>query len=306
MGGFLSAKTAMIICKAEKTGHLDMDKLRQGAFTNALDPNGQRLGWVGLGDMLDTDNFFLALTDADFAGFSFRLDSRRPSAAVIRLQTAEKIREEEKNGQKVDRKRRKEIKEAVTARLTSEAPFVPAVFDCLWESRKGRLMIGTTSEKMVEKILDFFKGSFGISCEPLFPEKDMAAVFQALQKGGLKVEDYYLRPLGTANLATANPAEEKSSVIVQNNAEAVDQALDDGLAIHKTSLFALRADLTPEEIENEDSAINFTLDANLVVSGLRFPKAEKGSDQEATFLINADVCASVADMVESLAREDDA
>ena len=40
------------------------------------------------------------------------------------------------------------------------------------------------------------------------------------------------------------------------------------------------------------------LDAGLAVSGLKLPKAEKGAEEDATFLVNADVCAAVADMVE--------
>ena len=36
------------------------------------------------------------------------------------------------------------------------------------------------------------------------------------------------------------------------------------------------------------------------MSGLKLPKAEKGAEEDATFLVNADVCAAVADMVEGL------
>ncbi|MFQ8738572.1 MAG: hypothetical protein ACLSAH_23350 [Bilophila wadsworthia] len=47
--------------------------------------------------------------------------------------------------------------------------------------------------------------------------------------------------------------------------------------------------------------MDFTLDASLTVSGLRFPKAEKGTEDDATFLLNADICSRVADIVEELA-----
>ena len=43
------------------------------------------------------------------------------------------------------------------------------------------------------------------------------------------------------------------------------------------------------------------LDAALAVSGLGLPKAEKGMDEDATFLLNADACSIVADLVEALA-----
>lgn len=47
--------------------------------------------------------------------------------------------------------------------------------------------------------------------------------------------------------------------------------------------------------------MDFTLDAALAVSGLRLPKAEKGAGEDATFLLNAEICSWVADIVEALA-----
>ena len=50
-----------------------------------------------------------------------------------------------------------------------------------------------------------------------------------------------------------------------------------------------------------DRQMEFTLDAGLAVSGLKLPKAEKGAEEDATFLVNADICSQVADMVEKMA-----
>lgn len=47
--------------------------------------------------------------------------------------------------------------------------------------------------------------------------------------------------------------------------------------------------------------MDFTLDAALAVSGLRLPKAEKGAGEDTTFLLNAEICSWVADIVEALA-----
>ncbi len=70
-------------------------------------------------------------------GFSFRQDTRKASGAVIRLQLAEAVREEIASGKKVGGKRKKELKEAITAKLTARAEFVPSVIDCLWDAEKG-------------------------------------------------------------------------------------------------------------------------------------------------------------------------
>ena len=124
--------------------------------------DGRRFGWVGLGDPLDTDGFELASVDARFMGFSFRLDTRKASGAVIQLQLAEAVREEIASGKKVGGKRKKELKEAITAKLTARAEFVPSVIDCLWDAEKGRLLVGSTSAKAVQPVLELFKTTFGI------------------------------------------------------------------------------------------------------------------------------------------------
>lgn len=81
---------------------------------------------------------------------------------------------------------------------------------------------------------------------------------------------------------------------VQNSLNAVAQALEEGMSIQKLHLVATSA-------SEPNWQMDFTLDASLTVSGLRFPKAEKGMGEDGTFLQNADICSRVADLVETLA-----
>ena len=269
--------------------------MRQHAFTPEIDADGRRFGWVGLGDPLDTDGFELASVDARFMGFSFRLDTRKASGAVIRLQLAEAVREEIASGKKVGGKRKKELKEAITAKLTAKAEFVPSIIDCVWDAEKGRLLVASASAKAVQPVLDLFKTTFGIDAAPIAPTGDMPKLFAAILRGeGYPCGDYTLHPMGSASLAASEQADEKSAVAVQNSLNAVAQALEEGMAIQKLHLVAT-SDAAP------DRQLEFTLDGGLVVSGLRIPKAEKGAEEDATFLLNADACAAVADMVEALA-----
>ena len=295
MSGFMSSSIALIICKADSPASLDLDALRQHAFTPEIDADGRRFGWVGLGDPLDTDGFELASVDARFMGFSFRLDTRKASGAVIRLQLAEAVREEIASGKKVGGKRKKELKEAITAKLTARAEFVPSLIDCLWDAEKGRLLVGSASAKAVQPALELFKTTFGMDVTPITPAGDMPKLFAAiLRREGYPCEGYTLHPMGSASLAASEQAEEKAAVAVQNSLNAVAQALEEGMAIQKLHLVAT-SDADP------DRQLEFTLDAGLTVSGLRIPKAEKGAEEDATFLLNADICSRVADMVETLA-----
>lgn len=295
MSGFMSSSTALMVCKTDSPASLDLDALRQHAFTPEIDADGRRFGWVGLGDPLDTDGFELAAVDGRYSGFSYRLDTRKASGAVIRLQLAEAVRKEIASGKKVGGKRKKELKEAITAKLTARAEFVPSVIDCIWDVEKGRLLVGSASAKAVQSVLELFKTTFGMDVTSIAPAGDMTRLFAAILRGeGYPCEGYTLHPMGSASLAASEQAEEKSAVAVQNSLNAVAQALEEGMAIQKLHLVATSA-------SEPDWQVDFTLDAALAVSGLRLPKAEKGAGEDATFIINADICSKVADMVEALA-----
>lgn len=295
MSGFMSSTTAITICKVNSTVNFTLDALRSHAFTPDIDADGRRLGWVALGDPLDTDGFELASVDGRYSGFSFRLDTRKASGAVIRFQLAEAVREEIASGKKIGSKRRKELKEAITAKLTARAEFVPSVIDCIWDAEKGRLLVGSTSAKAVQPVLELFKTTFGMDATPITPAEDMPRLFAAILRGeGYPCKGYTLHPMGSASLSASEQAEEKSAVAVQNSLNAVAQALEEGMSIQKLHLVATSA-------SEPDWQVDFTLDASLTVSGLRFPKAEKGTEEDGTFLLNADICSRVADMIEELA-----
>ena len=285
----------MTICKVNSTVKFTLDALRNDTFTPDIDADGRRLGWVALGNPLDTDGFELASVDGRYSGFSFRLDTRKASGAVIRLQLADAVREERASGKKVGNKRKKELKEAITAKLTARAEFVPSVIDCIWDAEKGRLLIGSSAAKAVQPVLDLFKTTFGMDAVPITPAGDMPRLFAAILHGeGYPCEGYTLHPMGSARLSAPEQAEEKSAVAVQNSLNAVAQALKEGMAIQKLHLMATSA-------SEPDWQGDFTLDSSLAVSGLRFPKAEKGMEEDGTFLLNADICSRVADIVEGVA-----
>ena len=294
MSGFLSSTTAMTICKVNSTVNFTLDALRAHAFTPDVDADGGRFGWVSLGDPLDTDGFALASVDGRYSGFAFRLDTRKASGAAIRLQLAEAVREERASGKKVGSKRKKELKESITARLTARAEFVPSVIDCIWDAEKRRLLVGSASARAVQPVLELFKSTFGIDAAPIMSAGDMPRLFAAILRGeGYPCEGHILHPMGSASLAASEQAEEKAAVAVRNSLNAVVQALEEGMVIQKLHLVAT-SDADP------DLQLEFTLDAGLAVSGLKLPRAEKGAEEDTIFIINADICSQVADMVEKL------
>lgn len=288
----MSSNVSMTIFVYDSPAPLDPEALRKGAFKDAVDPDGLKYGWTGLGEPLDSDNFFLAQCDSRFSGFSWRQDARKISQAVVRLQLQEKIREEERGGAKVGGQRRKELKEAIESALLSQAEFVPTLTDCVWDAQKGRLFIASHSENLLERILKNFDVAIKGQGQFLASEVDMAALFAKIQgEDGVRADAYSVQPLGSARLVSMG-LEEKSAVTAENNSEAVSRALNQGMSIAKMGLAATR----------DEDEILFTLDNDLKVSRLKLPKAEKGAEQEATFLINAEICGKVDEIIETLTR----
>lgn len=296
MAGFLGSSISMTICEANEKKAVTPDLLRKNAFSAAIDPDGYRYGWTGLGELLDTENFSLALTDGRFCGFSYRLDERRPSQAVIRLQVAQKIRAEEQNGAKVGGKRKKEIREEITEKLLSQTEFAPLLIDCIWDMAKGRLLVAATSEKRVERILAHFKASFGMDVWPIAAEKDMARVFAGIQSaGGIELDNFFLETAGSANLSSSPQSEEKCSIAVQNNMDVVAEAVTQGMDIKKMTFLA-------REIGGEEE-LRFTLSDDLLVTGLRLPKYDGEDGVEGLFIIHAEQCSQIAQLAVDMSSE---
>lgn len=296
MAGFLSSNVSMYICEGDEKKPLTPEMLRKSAFAEVIDADGRRTGWTGMGELLDTENFSLALVDARFCGFSFRVDERRPSQPVIRLLVEKKIREEERSGAKVGRKRRKEIREEITEIVKSQTQFAPALIDCIYDEQKGRLFVATTSAGRLELILAHFKACSGMELWPIAPERDMSEVFASIQAaGGIEAEGFFLEPAGSASLASSPQSEEKSSIVARNSSETVSDAVSQGMDIKRIALVARE-----NGTENEYC---FTVGDDLVVRGLRIPKLEDVEGEDGLFLIHAEICSQIADLVQDLSKE---
>lgn len=295
MAGLMSTNTPMIICESPLRGPIDVESLRRGAFTNEVDADGLRTGWVGLGELLDYDNFFLASCDNRFAGFSWRMDCRRPSPAVVRLQVAEKLRAEAQQGSKITAKRKKEIREAIVDKLTAQAEFVPSLVDCIWDGDKGRFFILSSSEKLAERIMDDFVATFAAQIQRVEPDVDLSDKFAKIQQNnGISSGAWSVQPTGTAQLKGMS-ADQPKSITVQNSLETVVEAL-------KQEMLLLRLGMIATDSQNPERQIEFVADAQMTIMSLRLPKAEKGAEEEATFLINADICSRTAEIMEELAE----
>lgn len=293
MSGFMSSTTAMKIFEAQAKKP-DPEKLREHAFSPTPGPDGRRVGWVGLSDPLDLD-FNFGIDHGRFLAFSLRIDERKPSSAAVKIRLAEALKKEAAaNGGKVSGKRKKELKEAITATVTSRADFIPSLTDCIWDLDAQRLYFSTASESVLAILLELFHKTFGITPTPLLSKADMAEVFAGAFRENIPVGDgAEVSANGcSVTLATPEQKEDKAHVVVINNQGAVATALQEGLRITKMALLAV----------DGEQELAFALADDLSISGLKLPKGEKSEDAATTFLLKADACACVAHVVETLSK----
>lgn len=286
MAGFLGTTTSFSIFEAPVPSKLDFEAVRAWAFSDAVTPEGTRLGWVGLGNAVDTD-FSFGIDHGRFAALSLRVDSRKASGAALKLQLAEAVQEELAQSGHISNEREKELREAILAKLISKAEWTPALTDCLWDLEKGRLLVAA-SPKAALPLLERFKSTFGVDAQPYTPNEDLPSFFARLSRENVSVNGRELSCAGSATLATPLHVEGKMAVAVQNNENTIASALDEGLIIRKLAMIA-------------DATLEFSLDTSLTVSGLKLPKAEKGADADTDFLLKADVCVMVADLALAIA-----
>lgn len=287
----MSSTTAMKVFEVQAK-EPDSDKLRKYAFTPTPGPDGKRVGWVGLGDPLDLD-FSFGIDFGRFLAFSLRIDERKPSSAAIKIRLAEAIKEEAAGDGKISGKRKKELKEAITATVTSKADFIPSLTDCIWDLGAQRLYVSTASEGALAILLELFNKTFGVTPAPVSPKADMAALFARAFRENIPVDGADVSANGySVTLATPEQQEDKAHVVVVNNQGAVATALEEGLRITKMALLAV----------DGEQELAFALADDLTISGLKLPKGEKGDDADATFLLKAEACAHVAGVVEAMSK----
>lgn len=111
------------------------------------------------------------------------------SNEVVRLKTAEVIRQAEAAGEEVDKSRAKSMKEAVTARLIREAPQRRSTVHVRLDPTLGLVLIGTAKAGDAEAVLKLLRKELGSF--PALPMGTMADLAPQIHlTDALRVDDY--------------------------------------------------------------------------------------------------------------------
>ena len=150
--------------------------LRRYSFKDIDSQPGEErsLGWTSFDDMLDTDWQGAPPEKGDYLAFALRLETRRIPPAVLKKHFALALREEkrrmaEQGKQFVNRERKKEIREQVQLRLLAHFLPIPAIFDVIWATNTGIVMLAATQRKILDAFEEKFTQSFELGLEQLTP-----------------------------------------------------------------------------------------------------------------------------------------
>lgn len=313
MSGFFTATTAMRLYTVSGTVQDYAQALDNAAFRaqpTEVAPKEKIVGFVGLGDPLDTD-FLFPLKHEQYVALSLRIDERKPSMAAVRMRYAEALKkEEEKNAGKVSRERKKELKEEILLQVTAKADFVPTLIDCVLDQETNRLIVATASEPHALLATELFGRVFGVRIEAVQPEEDVSKLFERI----FRETDTLVLPLSNEHVATIHSddysvtlqseegAEERATVTARASQEAGLKALEQGLFIKRMGIVAEVRERTQSEDEDPVANCLFTLDDGLLVQGLKMPKHERGNEREDDFYLKIGHAFQVAEIVEIMGK----
>jgi hypothetical protein len=131
-------------------------------------------GWTCFEDMLDSAWKGAPPEKGAYLAFGLRLDTRRIAPAVMKKHLTlalEAYRNSlvEQGRKSISREEREEVKDQVRLRLMARSLPVPAVFDVVWNTQSGRILLGSTRDKIQEMFEELFFHTFGIRAVPLLP-----------------------------------------------------------------------------------------------------------------------------------------
>lgn len=275
--GLLAKNTALTVFQVENPAAVTAEKLKQFAFAPIDDLPGEETahGWVNFDDMLDTAWATSVPEKGNFMVFGFRLDTRRVPGPVLKIEYGKALQEEQEKAQAegkqfVSRKRKKELKELVKTKLMAKTPPSPAVVDAALDRTTGQLLVGSTSNKQLELIAEYFKTSFGQDLREL-NFAGLEAKADAL-KDSLAMESFLQEIYGhsqdvngdghTFTIAEAGELtlqkESGETVASRNEPGSVAAGLEAGLYIKKIKL-SLTDENSQEWLTTIDSGFRFKL-----------------------------------------------
>ena len=138
-------------------------RIRANCFVASADATEQlSLGWCSVHDALDTTFGYASYALDPYIALGLRVDTRKLPAAILRRELRLEIKRqlEVRQGRALSRHDREELKEKIASDLLRRIPPTTHVYELVWDTAKGEVLLGTDSRTARDLCEEHFKRSF--------------------------------------------------------------------------------------------------------------------------------------------------
>ena len=159
----------------KRPGPLQRDiggQLKKFAFQEIFSGTEEKsAGWTSLENILDTKFSYENYAWGAYLAFSFRVDRRTISPALLKVKLLEAERKYLEGSRKptLSKGQREEIKERVRLELLKHTPFIPSFYDVCWSPGENWLIFSSLMPKVIEDFEKLFERTFDLSLSPFLP-----------------------------------------------------------------------------------------------------------------------------------------
>ncbi|MCX7822613.1 MAG: recombination-associated protein RdgC [Syntrophobacterales bacterium] len=144
------------------------EHLKKGIFRPCAPEDTVSYGFVSWEDLFDL-SFSDGYQKANYLAFQFRLDQKKIPSMIVKQKLQEAISAyKSEKGHLPSKKIRSLLKESVEEALFKSTLPCPSGFEVVWHPVTKRLILGTTSSKLIEAFLEHFERTFRLHPVPLY------------------------------------------------------------------------------------------------------------------------------------------
>ena len=146
------------------------EKIRAARFKDCEDGQEQAVGFSSWDDFFDSEFEFGSYHKGEYVAFNFRVDQRKVPPIILKQhvrRAIEKYRKEHE-GKWPSRQERAEINENIQNWLLTRVLPQPSHCEVVWNSAADWMLVGTTSTRTMDALLELFERHFGTYPVPLY------------------------------------------------------------------------------------------------------------------------------------------
>jgi len=146
------------------------ERLRAGSFKECEEGQEQAVGFSSWDDFFDSGFNFSSYHKGEYVAFNFRMDQRKVPSLILKQHVRQAIQKyrEQNEGRWPSRHEKLEIHENVQNWLMNRVLPQPSHCEVVWSPAAKWMLLGTTSNKMIEALLELFEAQFRLYPVPLY------------------------------------------------------------------------------------------------------------------------------------------